>query len=119
MIDRTVVPDKLERVLRSARERDFPIHLQHLSVDYVTELRYIDKRRIHNLKYYTWVEQQGKTHDEIMDPWYSPEYWTEIQGQIEDIDRLRILASNQGSSGSCSPKGLTAGQPPNFRIQGC
>jgi cysteine synthase A len=68
--------------------RDFAVHLQHLGVDYVTELRYIDKRRVHNLKYYTWVEQQGKTYDEIMDQWNSPEYWTDIQGQTEDIDRL-------------------------------
>jgi cysteine synthase A len=68
--------------------RDFAIHLQHLSVDYLTELRYVDKRRVHNLKYYTWIEQQGKTHDEIMDQWYSLDYWTDIQGQTEDIDRL-------------------------------
>jgi len=67
---------------------DFVIHLQRLGVDYLTELRYVDKRRVHNLKYYTWVEQQGKTHDEIMDQWYNPEYWTDIQGQTEDIDRL-------------------------------
>jgi cysteine synthase A len=67
---------------------DFACHLQRLGVDYLTELRYTDKRRVHNLKYYTWVEQQGKTHDEIMDQWYNPEYWTDIQGQTEDIDRL-------------------------------
>jgi hypothetical protein len=23
-----------------------------------------------------------------MDQWYNPEYWTDIQGQTEDIDRL-------------------------------
>src|SRR5258706_6573436 len=33
------------------------------------ELRYTDRRRVHNLKYYTWVEQQGKTYDEIQPMW--------------------------------------------------
>jgi cysteine synthase len=63
-------------------------YLQGVSTDNMLELRYTDRRRIHNLKYFTWVEQQGKTHDEIMDQWYSPGYWTDIQGQTEDIDRL-------------------------------
>ena len=40
------------------------------------ELRYTDRRRIHNLKYYTWVEQQGRTYEEIQDQWYNPNYWT-------------------------------------------
>jgi cysteine synthase len=63
-------------------------YLQGASTDNMLELRYPDRRRVHNLKYYTWVEQQGKTHNEIMDQWYSPEYWTDIQGQTEEIDRL-------------------------------
>ena len=51
-------------------------------------MRYTDRRRIHNLKYFTWVEQQGKTYEEIMDQWYDPEYWTNFQKQIPDIDAL-------------------------------
>ena len=35
-----------------------------------------DRRRIHNLKYYTWVEQQGKTYDEIQTQWHDPDYWS-------------------------------------------
>jgi hypothetical protein len=31
------------------------------STDNVAELGYWDRKRIHNLKYFTWVEQQGKT----------------------------------------------------------
>jgi cysteine synthase A len=69
-------------------ERDFAVYLQHLGIDYVTELRYIDRRRVHNLKYFTWVEQQGKTHEEIVDQWYRRGYWTDIQEQTKDIDRL-------------------------------
>jgi len=52
------------------------------------DLTYQDKRRVHNLKYYTWVEQQGKTYEEILDQWYDPTYWTGYQSQVEEIDVL-------------------------------
>ena len=38
--------------------------------------------------YYTWVEQQGKTYEEIQDQWYEPEYWSSIHDQIGEIDAL-------------------------------
>ncbi|MGB9799079.1 MAG: pyridoxal-phosphate dependent enzyme [Thermanaerothrix sp.] len=62
--------------------------LQGQSVDYLLELRYADRRRVHNLKYYTWVEQQGKTYEEILAQWYDRNYWTELQSQVEEIDAL-------------------------------
>jgi hypothetical protein len=43
---------------------------------------------VHNLKYYTWVEQQGKTYDEIQDMWCQPDYWTSVQKQANEIDEL-------------------------------
>jgi len=58
------------------------------SIDFIQELSYTDRRRIHNLKYYTWVEQQGKTFEEIQAQWYGPSYWTDIAGQAEAIDAL-------------------------------
>jgi cysteine synthase len=70
-------------------------YLQGASTDNMLELRYPDRRRIHNLKYFTWVEQQGKSYDEIMDQWYSPKYWTDIQEQTEVIDRLIDDFNNQ------------------------
>ncbi|MCK4822548.1 pyridoxal-phosphate dependent enzyme, partial [bacterium] len=36
---------------------DFHRYLLGCTVDYVEELGYWDRRRVHNLKYYTWVEQ--------------------------------------------------------------
>ena len=66
----------------------FARFLQGLSIDNLTELTYVDRRRVHNLKYYTWVEQQGKTYEEIMDQWYDPDYWIEAQAQIPEIDAL-------------------------------
>ncbi len=66
---------------------DFARYLQGLTTDNMLELRYTDRRRIHNLKYFTWVEQQGRTYEEIMAQWYDVDYWTDTQGQVEEIDK--------------------------------
>ena len=63
-------------------------YLKGIGIDYMQELGYRDRKRIHNLKYYTWIEQQGRTYEEIMDQWYDPDYWTEIQSQGPEIDAL-------------------------------
>lgn len=73
---------------------DFAHYLRGQSTDNMTELTYADRRRVHNLKYFTWVEQQGKTYDEIQSQWYDRNYWTEIPGQVEEIDAL-ITEFNQ------------------------
>ncbi len=64
------------------------------TTDALLEMTYAERKRVHNLKYYTWVEQQGKTYAEINAQWYDPQYWTDIQGQMEEIDAL-IDAFNQ------------------------
>lgn len=52
-------------------------------------LSYYDRRQIHNLKYFTWIEQQGKELDELNAQWYEfPEHWESIHGQVDEIDRL-------------------------------
>ncbi|MCC6146204.1 MAG: pyridoxal-phosphate dependent enzyme [Anaerolineaceae bacterium] len=56
--------------------------------DNMMELTYEDRKRVHNLKYYTWVEQQGKTYEEIQAQWYDPDYWTEFQEQLPEFDVL-------------------------------
>ncbi|NPV85566.1 MAG: pyridoxal-phosphate dependent enzyme [Anaerolineae bacterium] len=58
------------------------------TTDHLLELTYESRKRIHNLKYYTWVEQQGKTYEEIVAQWYDPNYWTDIQKQVPEIDAL-------------------------------
>jgi cysteine synthase len=63
-------------------------YLLGCTTDHVQELGYWERRRIHDLKYFTWVEQQGRTHDEIMAQWYQPDYWTAIHGQVAEIDAL-------------------------------
>jgi cysteine synthase A len=67
---------------------DFSRWLHGQSTDNLEELRYTDRRRIHNLKYFTWVEQQGKTYEEIQEQWYDKNYFTEIQEQIPEMDEL-------------------------------
>jgi cysteine synthase A len=67
---------------------DYNRYLLGCTVDYVEELGYWYRRRIHNLKYYTWVEQQGKTYEEIQAQWYQPDYWTGFQSQVAEIDAL-------------------------------
>ena len=63
-------------------------YLEGMAIDHVHELGYYDRKRIHNLKYYTWVEQQGKTYEEIQAQWYDPDYWTRIQAMVDQIDDL-------------------------------
>lgn len=62
--------------------------LQGESTDNILELTYLSRKRIHNLKYYTWVEQQGRSYNEIQDQWYAPDYWTAFQNQVDEIDAL-------------------------------
>lgn len=62
----------------------------------VLELSYYEKLRVHNLKYYTWIEQQGKESDELHRQWYQRDYWTSIPPLVEEIDR-EIKAFNRES----------------------
>jgi cysteine synthase len=63
-------------------------HLQGLTIDNMQELTYYGRKRIHNLKYFTWVEQQGKTFEEIQQQWYDDDYWERIPACVDEIDAL-------------------------------
>ena len=67
---------------------DFARYLLGESTDHMIELTYVDRKRVHNLKYFTWVEQQGKTYGEIQAQWYDPDYWIDVQTQVSEIDAL-------------------------------
>lgn len=62
-------------------------HLLGAGIDYFEELGYRDRKRIHNLKYFTWVEQQGKTVEELDAQWYDEDYWTRHFHAWEAWDR--------------------------------
>lgn len=63
-------------------------YLLGVTTDYTQELTHQDRKRIHNLKYYTWVEQQGRTFEEIQAQWYDDDYWAGLRGRAAAIDRL-------------------------------
>ena len=66
---------------------DMERYLHGVGIDYVKELSYYDKKSLHNLKYFTWVEQQGRTSDELRQLW-SPEFWDETLDQADELDKL-------------------------------
>ncbi len=68
--------------------RDYHRYVMGITTDYMLELGYYERKRIHHLKYFTWIEQQGKSVDELDAQWYDyPDYWEEKQAGIETIDR--------------------------------
>ena len=74
---------------------DYHRYLMGTSIDFMAELGHWERRRIHNLKYYTWVEQMGKSVEELDAQWYDyPDYWDRIHASVEPIDRL-IEAFNE------------------------
>ena len=66
---------------------DFYRHLDGQKTDNLLELTYAERKRVHNLKYYTWVEQQGKTAEELNDLWYGTEF-EGVHTQAAAIDEL-------------------------------
>ena len=73
----------------------FAQYLYGQSTDNLLDLTYQDQRRVHNLKYFTWVEQQGREYSEIVDQWYDRDYWTGFQSQVDEIDDLIIEFNNK------------------------
>lgn len=74
---------------------DYYEHMRGTRTDSMEELTYAARKRIHNLKYYTWVEQQGKTVEELNDQWYDYDnYWGGIHQQASEVDAL-ITAFNE------------------------
>jgi cysteine synthase len=73
---------------------DYERYLLGTTIDYVEELRYWDAKRIHNLKYFTWIEQQGRDLEELNAQWYDRHYWSNVHDQVDKIDAL-IEAFNE------------------------
>ncbi|MBZ9633817.1 pyridoxal-phosphate dependent enzyme [Clostridium sp. FP1] len=57
--------------------------------DSMEELTYQGKKRIHNLKYYTWIEQQKYDLDELNAQWYDYDnYWGKLHLMGPELDKL-------------------------------
>jgi hypothetical protein len=66
-------------------------HLLGVKTDAMLELGYRDRKRIHNLKYFTWIEQMGLSVDELDRQWYDYDnYWGSIHGLVPAIDQLIV-----------------------------
>jgi cysteine synthase A len=107
----TIATDSMElyqsRLMELRKERgeyseleagmDFDRCLMGQGVDGLLELSHWDRKRMHNLKYFTWVEQQGKTVGELNAQWYDDDYWTSKLNSYRDWDeRIREFNSRTG-----------------------
>jgi len=61
-------------------------YLDGATTDFFRELGHVERKAIHNLKYFTWVEQQGKTVEELNQLW-DPGFWTGLADQIPALDK--------------------------------
>ena len=69
-------------------EIDWHTCVKKQSIDYFKDLSYFDKKTIHNLKYFTWIEQQGKEVEELNAQWYDANYWSERFAVVPQWDKL-------------------------------
>lgn len=74
--------------------RDYETCLQEIDTEYLMELTYRDKKRMHNLKYFTWIEQQGKEVEDLDAQWYDENWWTDRLHVTEKWDK-RITEFNE------------------------
>jgi cysteine synthase len=65
----------------------FGRHLQGIADDHVLELTHVDRKRIFNLGYYTWVEQQGLSVEDF-DRRKNQDFWRALVDSIPAWDRL-------------------------------
>lgn len=67
-------------------------HMQKL--DWIKEGTHDTRNQWHNLKYYTWVEQQGKSIEEL-NAQRDQEYWLKQQERVKEVDKLILAARGQ------------------------
>lgn len=74
---------------------DHHMHMLGVRTDSMEEFTYQSRKRVHNLKYYTWVEQQGRSADELNALWYDQEHtFIGVRNQKAELDAL-ICAFNE------------------------
>jgi cysteine synthase A len=70
-------------------DQHFGHYLQGVTTDHLRELNYPERKALHNFKYFTWVEQQGRSADELRQLW-DPEFWRQVFSRevVDEWDRL-------------------------------
>jgi hypothetical protein len=78
-------------------DQHYARYLQGISTDNLRELTYADQKALHNFKYFTWVEQQGRTSDELRQLW-DEDFWRQVFSEdvVNEWDRL-IDAFNEAT----------------------
>lgn len=69
-------------------EKDFENVLISQNTNWMLELSYFDKKRIHNLKYFTWVEQRGESVEELDEQWNNENYFKDKLNSYKNWDLL-------------------------------
>jgi len=72
--------------LQSAKDMEKCILGQ--GTDNLKELGYYDRKAIHNLKYFTWVEQQAKEIEDLNQLWYDRNLWDDQFNQAARWDEM-------------------------------
>lgn len=67
--------------------RDLEV-LMSVTSDHMKEMNYYEKKAVHNLKYFTWIEQQGRELKELNAQWEDRTYWKAHFDQVNQIDEL-------------------------------
>jgi cysteine synthase len=72
-------------------------YLLGTGTDNLRELSYADRKALHNFKYFTWVEQQDRSSEELQQLW-DEDFWREVFSQdvVDQWDQL-INAFNQAT----------------------
>jgi hypothetical protein len=68
--------------------RDFEKCILGTKSDFMKELTYYDRKSIHNLKYFTWIEQQGKSVEDLNQLWEDREIWNKLFSQVGKWDEM-------------------------------
>ena len=68
--------------------KDFEKCILGTGIDHLKELTYNDRKAIHNLKYFTWIEQQQKELEDLNQMWYDREIWPKLFNQVDRWDEM-------------------------------
>jgi len=70
--------------------KDFEKCIIGEDTSFMKELSYYDRKAIHNLKYFTWIEQQGKEIADLNQLWNDRQIWHKLFHQLDKWDELIV-----------------------------
>jgi cysteine synthase len=81
-------------------DQHFGRYLLGIGTDNLRELSWPDRKALHHFKYFTWVEQQGRTTQELRELW-DEDFWQEVFSDevVNEWDRLITEFNRAAASG--------------------